>query len=62
MKEHFEDKLGNIRENENTLYMDDIETILKIAIKTGFIVHSKIDMAKYNGDENQYLYLLERAM
>jgi 2-polyprenyl-3-methyl-5-hydroxy-6-metoxy-1,4-benzoquinol methylase len=61
-KEYFTDKLGNIRQNENTLYMDSIDDILKMAVKIGFIVHAKVNMAKYNNDENQYLYVLERAM
>ena len=62
VKEKFSDNLGNIRQNENVLYMDPIETILQIAIRRGFIVHAKVNMSKYNGDESQYLYVLERAM
>ena len=62
LTEKFSDKNGHIRQNEQTLYMDSIDAILKIAIRRGFIVHAKIDMSKQNGDENQYLYILERAM
>jgi hypothetical protein len=60
--EKFSDSNGRIRKNERTLYMDPIDKILQIAMRRGFIVHSKTDMAKQNGDENQYLYILERAM
>jgi SAM-dependent methyltransferase len=60
--EKFSNSNGNIRQNEQTLYMDSIDSILKIAIRRGFIVHSKMNMSKANGDENQYLYVLERAM
>ena len=60
-KEKFVDKeTKHIRENENTLYMETIEDILKIASKSGFIIKGKIDMKKCNGDENQYLYIFER--
>ena len=62
VKETFTDNNGHVRQNENTLYMEPTDTILKIAIKHGFIVHSKIDMSKQNGDEHQYLYVLERTM
>jgi SAM-dependent methyltransferase len=60
-KEKFVDKeTKHIRENENTLYMETIEDILKIASKSGFIIKGKIDMKKCNGDENQYLYIFEK--
>jgi SAM-dependent methyltransferase len=62
VKEKFTDNMGHIRQNENTLHMDPVENILQIAIRRGFIVHAKLNMSKYNGDENQYLYVLERAM
>lgn len=62
VKEKFTDNTGNIRQNEHILYMNPIEQILQLAIKRGFIVHAKVNMAKYNDDENQYIYVLERAM
>lgn len=62
VKEKFSDNIGNIRQNENVLHMNPIENILQIAIRRGFIVHAKMNMSKYNGDENQYIYILERAM
>jgi SAM-dependent methyltransferase len=48
-----------IRQNEQTLYMDSINDILKMANHAGFIFHGKVSMQKYNGDENQFLYILE---
>ena len=62
ISETFSDKNGHVRQNENTLYMEPIETILKIAMRRGFIVHSKSNMVVQNGDENQYLYIFERTM
>ena len=41
------------------LYMEDIRTILNIAKQVGFIFHAKVDMEDI-GDDNQYLYILER--
>lgn len=62
-KETFVDKeTDNIRQNENTLYMQKIEEILAIANKCGFIVHGKSNMKACTGDQNQYLYVLERTM
>ena len=55
-------KSKHIRQNEQTLYMDTIENIEKMALSVGFIFHGKVDMKKCsNGDENQYLYILERS-
>jgi SAM-dependent methyltransferase len=62
IKEKFTDNMGQIRQNENILYMNPIEQILQIAIRRGFIVHAKMNMSKYNDDENQFIYVLERAM
>jgi SAM-dependent methyltransferase len=61
VNEKFYDKTGHVRQNEKTMYMESVDTILQIAIQRGFIVHAKMDMSKQNGDENQYLYILERA-
>lgn len=58
--ETFTDKVSkNIRHNEMKLYMEDIRTILDIAKQVGFIFHAKVDMEDI-GDDNQYLYILER--
>lgn len=62
-KEKFVDKETNhIRENENTLYMEPIEEILKIASNSGFIIKGKSNMKNCNGDENQYLYVFEKTV
>jgi SAM-dependent methyltransferase len=61
--ETFKDKeTAHVRQNEEVLYMEDLQHILKIAGSCGFIVHAKADMKECNGDENQYLYILERQM
>jgi len=57
----FTDKITrNIRQNEQTLKMESIDEILDIAKRAGFLVHAKTGMKKCNGDEHQYLYVLER--
>jgi SAM-dependent methyltransferase len=63
IKETFTDgATSNIRQNELTLYMDSIENILKVAKSNGFVVQGKANMKSLNGDENQYLYILERTL
>ena len=63
IKETFTDAAtNNIRQNELTLYMDTIENILKTAKMNGFVVQGKGDMKSMNGDENQFLYILERTL
>ena len=58
--ESFTDKVTNhVRHNEETLYMEDIRDILDTASQMGFIFHAKVDMETL-GDDNQYLYILER--
>jgi DNA-binding MurR/RpiR family transcriptional regulator len=60
--EKFVDKeTRHIRQNENTLHMEPIEDILRMAAKAGFIVHGKTSLKVTGGDANQYLYVLERA-
>jgi SAM-dependent methyltransferase len=62
-KESFTDNdTNNIRQNEKTLYMESIDDIVGMAQSAGYIVHSKMNMSKCNGDENQYLYVFERLM
>jgi len=59
--ETFKDKeTAHIRQNEEVLYMENLEQILKIASACGFIVHANLDMKECNGDEHQYLYIFER--
>uniref|UniRef100_A0A6C0ER58 Methyltransferase type 11 domain-containing protein n=1 Tax=viral metagenome TaxID=1070528 RepID=A0A6C0ER58_9ZZZZ len=63
VKETFTDAAtNNIRQNELTMYMEPIENILKIAKTNGFIVQGKANMKSMNGDENQFLYILERTL
>jgi SAM-dependent methyltransferase len=60
LKETFTDGLTkNIRQNEFTLYVEDAKHILSIAANTGFLVKG---YATYNelGDDNQFIYILER--
>tara|TARA_B100000927_G_scaffold286380_1_gene277785 strand:- start:40 stop:984 length:945 start_codon:yes stop_codon:yes gene_type:complete len=52
----------NIRQNETTLYMEPIDTILEYASSNGFIFHAKINMQNMNNDSNQYLYFFERPL
>ena len=62
-KETFVDTAtSHIRQNEQSLYMNDINSILKIAKSNGFIVHGKADLKLCNGDEYQYLYIFERTL
>jgi ubiquinone/menaquinone biosynthesis C-methylase UbiE len=62
-KETFTDKeTKHIRQNENTMKMESINEILRIASSVGFIVHAKTALSSCGGDEHQYLYVLERAM
>jgi ubiquinone/menaquinone biosynthesis C-methylase UbiE len=62
-KEEFQDKMtGNIRQNEQTLYMENTEDILRIAIQFGFLIVGKAIMQSSGGDQHQYLYILERTL
>ena len=62
-KETFVDrKTNHVRQNEQTMYMNKIEDVLRIANNAGFIIHGKVDMKKINDDENQYIYIFERPM
>jgi len=63
LKETFVDKqTNNIRQNEKTMTMENIDDILKIASNSGFIIHAKTNMKSCNGDENQFIYVLERTL
>lgn len=60
--EKFVDKESrHIRQNENTLYIEPTDDILRMAAKAGFIIHGKTSLKVTGGDENQYLYVLERS-
>jgi len=59
----FTDKITkNIRQNEQILKMESIDEILDLAKRSGFIVHGKTGMKAIIGDDNQYLYVLERTL
>jgi SAM-dependent methyltransferase len=72
--ETFEDPVTkNIRQNENTLYMEPIDHILNIATNAGFVPNANFSYAEnirhsfkpfgledVTGDPHQYLYILER--
>lgn len=61
LKETFTDGLTkNVRQNEISLYMDDKETILAMAAKVGFLVKGYTTMKELQGDDYQFLYILER--
>jgi SAM-dependent methyltransferase len=58
ISETFKDNNTNkVRQNELTLYMEDIKDILYIASKCGFIIQGKSEFIK---DKWQYIYVLER--
>ena len=52
----------HIRQNETTLYMEDLDTILDFAKKAGFVYHAKTNMENINRDINQYIYYFERPL
>jgi SAM-dependent methyltransferase len=61
--EKFTDRLSkNVRQNEQTLYMEPVQKILEVARYCGFILKGKIDYADCNGDSYQYLYFLEKML
>ncbi len=54
--EKFKFNDGRVRKQEQTLYMEDLPTIVNMAQDAGFVVHAKIDMVKC-AYEYQYLYV-----
>jgi len=61
-REKFTDKESrNIRENEQTLYMEEMGDIVNDALFCNFIIQGKLALSDINsGDPNQYLYVFER--
>lgn len=53
---------GNIRQNEQTLYMEPIDDIVTLAIRAGFILHGQTDLEKTTDDKHQFLYFFERTL
>ena len=53
---------GQVRQNEQTLFMETKEMILGIATIVGFILQGQMNYETINGDPYQYLIVLERPM
>jgi len=51
---------SNVRENEQTYYMNDITDIIKDAQYSGFVEYDKVDMRELNGDQNQFIYIFQK--
>jgi ubiquinone/menaquinone biosynthesis C-methylase UbiE len=63
VRETFVDmETNHVRQNEFHLYMEKMSTILDLATRNGFIQHGQVSMSGCNGDDNQYLYILERPL
>jgi SAM-dependent methyltransferase len=54
--EKFKFNNGQVRKQEQKLYMEDLPTIVNMAQEAGFLVHAKIDLVKC-AYEYQYLYV-----
>jgi SAM-dependent methyltransferase len=54
--EKFKFENGNVRKQQQKMYMEDMENILNIAQDTGFIVQNKVNLVKC-AYEHQYLYV-----
>jgi len=54
-----DNKTKNIRQNEQILYMNEMEDILILAKRGGFVFRGKMPM---ENDENQFLCILERTL
>ena len=60
IKETFTDALTqNVRENENTLFMDSLQENLQLFLQNGFTVKGKF---AYKNDENQFIYIFEKIV
>jgi SAM-dependent methyltransferase len=55
-EEKFKFNDGSVRKQEQTLYMEDLPTIVNMALDAGFVIHAKVDMVKC-AYEHQYLYI-----
>jgi ubiquinone/menaquinone biosynthesis C-methylase UbiE len=53
-------KTGNIRTQEHILYIEPIETTLKIAMNEGFMIETRIDLLQVQY-EYQYIYILHKS-
>ena len=60
IKETFKDATScNIRQNELTLHMEELKTILLMIQKCGFIAQGNVQM---NNDKHQYIYVFEKQL
>ena len=50
---------NNIRQNELTMYMEKLESIIYMIQKCGFIAHGNVQM---KNDEHQYIYVFEKQL
>ena len=56
--ETFQDSVsGKVRQNELTMYMEDLKDIVYMIQKSGFIVHGSV---AYINDAGQYIYVFEK--
>lgn len=51
-----------VRQNEQTLYMEDVDTVLGFARYAGFLPKGQMSMKAGLGDANQFIFILERPM
>ena len=60
VKETFKDtSSGNVRQNELTLFMDELKNIVFMVQRCGFIAQG---MVKMKNDEHQYIYVFEKQI
>lgn len=60
VKETFVDGLTkNVRQNENTLIMEDMKEIIQLILRSGFIFHAKAIMPR---DKEQFIYIFEKQL
>jgi SAM-dependent methyltransferase len=57
--EKFKFNDGNVRKQQQKLYMEDTSTIVNMAQDAGFLLQGKVDMVKC-AYENQYLYIFTK--
>ena len=53
---------NHIRQNEQTLHMDDLDDIIELSKQCGFIPQGRINLVNSCKDEYQYIYFLERPL
>lgn len=52
----------NTRQNEQTFHIENIESIVEMAMNNGFIFHGKINLRDNTMDDFQYIYIFERQL